>query len=315
MNWLKAKHILVAVGIVLLILMFGEIILLAPFLNGQSRIRITDTATRPATATEALLGYAIFIACLILVAEIALVYVRKSFALDADKIQVSTKNAASAIGVTRLARDVLTAPFLVLVGLIANIVLIVVLVNQIQSRGIANLPIEFWGVLAVFVLYSLARPFLGIALRPVSRKFSLATVPSFSFDANSVTLDLKRKRGLPPSQRSFIAAATVPCIVEIGFAELDEIRAFSYVEAQSFMRYEVGFDPRLGMKQGKDLWNYLNGELDRPSVYSHWGSVGTTILLRGPIVCYLVSVTNDNANELIAAFNAFKKSPPSGTPE
>lgn len=72
------------------------------------------------------------------------------------------------------------------------------------------------------------------------------------------------------------------------------------------MRYEPGFDLRLGMKQGKDLWNYLNGELHRPAVYSHWGSVGTTISLRGSIVCHLVSVTNDNTDELIAAFNVFK---------
>jgi hypothetical protein len=307
MNWLKVKQGLNAIAIVLMLCMFVQIILLAPFLSGKSTIRIGDTATRPATSTETLVGYAIFIACVILGAEIALGYVRKSFALDAGKIKVSTRNAASAIGATRLARDVFTAPFLVLIGLIANLVLVVVLANQIQSRGVANLPIEFWGVLGVFVVYLLGRPFLALALRPFSRKFSLATVPSFSFDANSVTLDLKRKRGLPPAQRKFISAATVPCIVKIGFDELDEIRAFSYVEAQLFMNYEVGLDVRLGMQQGKDLWNYLNGELDRPAVYSHWGSVGTTILLRGPIVCYLVSVTNDNANELIAAFNAFKK--------
>ncbi len=105
-----------------------------------------------------------------------------------------------------------------------------------------------------------------------------------------------------------------PCIVKIGFDELDEIRAFSYVEAQSYVQYEIGLDFQLALKQGKDMYHYLNGELERPSVYGHWGSLGTTLLLRGPNLCYLISVSNANMNELLAAFNAYRQPVPAGMP-
>lgn len=315
MSWLKAKQILSAIGIALVILMFLEIALLAPLLgNIKPAIKSAITPPRQATDVEATMGYLIFAACAILGGEVARVFIRKSFALDASKIKVSPHDAASTLGAAALARDVIFAPLLPIAALFANIVLIVVLANQILSRGIGGLPLQFWLVLGLFVIYLLVRPVLASVLKPAARAVA-SLVPTFTFDGNAIMLDLKRKRGLPPSQRKFISVATVPCIVKIGFDELDELRAFSYVEAQSFVQYEIGADLQLALNQGKDLYRYLNGELERPTTYGHWGSLGTTLLLRGPNLCYLISVSNKDVNDLVAAFNAHKRPVPLTTPE
>ncbi len=314
MCWLKVKQILVGIGIALAILMFFEITLLAPLVGGTGTIKIGSGPARPASELEGTLTLLFFGAIAIVGGEVARVFIRKSFALDASKITVQPRDAASTLGALALVRDVIFAPLFPLAMLFANLVLIVLLANQIMAKGVTALPMRFWAVLGLFALYLLIRPVLALVLKPVGRKVT-ALMPSFTFDRGSLTLDLKRKRGLPPSQRKFISVASEPCLVRIGFDELSEMRAFTYVEAESFLRYEVGLDLQLGLKQGKDLYRYLNGQLDRPSVYGHWGSVGTTLLLRGSNLCYLISVSNDNVNELLDAFHAYKQPAPVGAPE
>ena len=313
MCWLKAKQILVGIGIALAILMFFEITLFVPLVGGTGTIKVGNAPTRAASEMESTLVLLFFALMAIIGGEVARVFIRKSFALDASKIKVSTNSAASTLGTMALVRDVIFAPLFSLVMLLADGLLLLLLANQIFSRPLSALPMRFWLVLGLFALYLLIRPVLALVLRPVGRSVT-SLMPTFAHDGNAITLDLKRKRGLPPSQRKFISVGTEPCIVKIGFDELDEVRAFSYVEAQSFVQYELGPDLQLALKQGKDLYRYLNGELDRPSVYGHWGALGTTLLLRGPNLCYLISVSNDNVNELVAVFNIFKQRAPVGQP-
>jgi len=70
----------------------------------------------------------------------------------------------------------------------------------------------------------------------------------------------------------------------------------------------LGPDLQLALKGTTELYRYLNGEIERPSVYGYWGSLGTVLLLRGPQLFYLISVANADVNELVAAFNAYKQS-------
>jgi hypothetical protein len=47
--------------------------------------------------------------------------------------------------------------------------------------------------------------------------------------------------------------------------------------------------------------------IDRPDVYSHWGSMGTVRLLRGPELFYLISVANPEVDTLVLAFERYKR--------
>jgi hypothetical protein len=308
MRWLKFTQALKAIGLALIILAFIEISLLASLIGGSATIEVGEQA-RPASETETTLALLLFAAVVIIGGEAVRVWVRQAFTLEESKFSAQPRGLASTLGSLALLRDLILVPLLPILAFAANVVLIFLLAREVTSRGFAALPTKFWLVVGLYVVYFLARQPILAVLRRASRPLT-STIPTYTLQGDTIVLDLKRKRSSASSRRGFISIGSDPCIVTIRFDELDEIRALSYVEAQSFVQYELGPDLQLALRGTKELYRYLGGEIERPAVYSHWGSLGVVLLLRGPKLFYLVSVANADVEELVAAFNAYKQSAP-----
>ena len=135
----------------------------------------------------------------------------------------------------------------------------------------------------------------------LSRLFA-ARLPFYSLDPEGILVDFRvRTIGRTPE------GAPRKWLAKIGYDELDEVRVFnSFQEANMFME-GVGPDIRLAIRQTADLYRYARGEIPRPSFYGRFGSIGTTILLRGRNLFYIVSFENKDASDLVHAFKEFKK--------
>jgi len=84
--------------------------------------------------------------------------------------------------------------------------------------------------------------------------------------------------------------------IEIAFSEVDELRRLSYIEAAS--------DPHLGPNTN-DLRDVLRGRIARPTVLHEVHSLGTTLLVRGRNLFYLITVDRDGVDEVMSAYAAF----------
>jgi hypothetical protein len=99
-----------------------------------------------------------------------------------------------------------------------------------------------------------------------------------------------------------------PARFRVGFDELDEVRSFSYLEAQAFLEDVVGPNVKLAARQTRDLYRYYRGEISRPTVYALNGanSIGMNVLLRGPELFYLLGFDADDASDLVHVFERHK---------
>jgi hypothetical protein len=95
----------------------------------------------------------------------------------------------------------------------------------------------------------------------------------------------------------------------ISFDELSEIRCLTYVEAQIFFRYSIAPGMRLAVRQARDLERFHRGEIARPRVYApnDFTAAGTSLLLRGDDLLYLLNLEADEAEHLVGAFHARKE--------
>lgn len=155
---------------------------------------------------------------------------------------------------------------------------------------------------AVMVLYPFAHfpiAFIGKNLENRLTELTSSELAHFRLVKGGIEIDLgviKPKTGKPARFR-------------LGFNELQEIRAFTFVEAQAFLKYKVGPDVNLAIRQSKDLCQYYRDEIPRPRVYtlSVANSVGTNILIRGGELFYMLGFTNEDANRLIQTFENSRK--------
>lgn len=90
-------------------------------------------------------------------------------------------------------------------------------------------------------------------------------------------------------------------VIELPFGDIDELCVFTYVEAASF--------PNLGPNES-DVNEVLKGRIARPTRLHLVHSLGTTLLIRGRDVFYLITVDRAGACEAIAAFAAAKAREP-----
>lgn len=154
----------------------------------------------------------------------------------------------------------------------------------------------FYVQVAMYVAYFALKPVFARLLLPV-RNFMKSTTMSYTFDATSLTLDL-RVADLSKSGKF------EP--IRIGFNELDAIEAMEWPQAQQYRRNSMGANVVTGWKAFVDFNRYLGGDLKRPAVWENIASDGTTLLLRGPALLYLVTVSNEDIDALIRAFHQFK---------
>ncbi len=313
MGLIKFNQVVSAVLVILIMLIMFQVSLFVPLVTHPGVARVNGQE-RAMTSNERLVITIVFVLMLIVLGEAARNWASQSFRLDPSKLAASSATIWSTLGRVALLRSLIGLPLLLFMALAANIILGYELVSTIGARRTV-LPRPFWMVVGIYLVYALVRRPLARKLKGAMKKGTrggkvvASIVPTFTVEGESVILDLARKRARPPAERGFFSIASVPCVVKIRFDELDEIRAFSYVEAQSFVQYQMGPDLRIGLEGGQDLRRYLSGEIERPSTYGHWGSVGTTLFLRGPSLFYLITVANtDDVPALQDAFGAFKVS-------
>ncbi|MFZ5644710.1 MAG: hypothetical protein ACOY46_14060 [Bacillota bacterium] len=125
-------------------------------------------------------------------------------------------------------------------------------------------------------------------------------MPTYSLTEDGITIRLvtmwNKKRQEPPP-------------VHIRFDEIDQLEVFTYSEADAYLKYKVGPDLELGVRQTRDFARYVQGKIPRPSVYAFGGAGSTTgkrVLIRGPELFYMVTFDTDDMSDLIEAYHSYK---------
>lgn len=99
-----------------------------------------------------------------------------------------------------------------------------------------------------------------------------------------------------------------PKPVHIRFDEVDDLQVLTYTEAEALLKYNIGPDLQLSVRQVKDTAAYLKGEIPRPSVYTFGDAKSDCVLIRGPALFYMIAFDTDNVSDLIEAYRSFKAS-------
>tara|TARA_Y100000310_G_scaffold339651_1_gene432962 strand:+ start:1930 stop:2799 length:870 start_codon:yes stop_codon:yes gene_type:complete len=150
-----------------------------------------------------------------------------------------------------------------------------------------------WLLLRIPVLYV-----LKIVSKPLRNFFGKA-LQTYTLNRDGFTVDLNIKNLGNPSKKY---------IVNFKFSEIDEIKELSFVEVKTFLSYKVGPDVDLTIRKTKDLYKYMKGEIDRPSVYVFGpSSIGTNVFFKGKDLFYLLVFDTKDVNDLLSAFEKYKK--------
>lgn len=205
----------------------------------------------------------------------------------------------------------------------------------------------FYVQLGIYGVYFLiARPlikkFFGKSKNPI-KKFNKQNIPDYSLQSQGIILNLYYLKGkitivgiigflagivafilatLGKKQAALIVAGLfilsfilmsifkgkpAKYSVKIRFDEINEIKEFSYVEAQSFLEYEIGPDVNLQMQSTRDEISFLRGEIEKPLTYIFPPvSAAKTLMIKGPEIFYLTPVSNEDNQDLIRVFRKFK---------
>ena len=173
-----------------------------------------------------------------------------------------------------------------------------VFVTLVTGNALA-LSLRVLGVLLLYgvTLWLLVRPprFL-LTLRHTLDRALRRGQPTYTLTAEGVSIDLRRaRRGKPGSQP-----------VLLRFDELSDVRRLTYVTAMAYVRYEVGPNLTLALRQTEDVARFFRGDIPRPRVYAMGVPTiaGRHVLLRGPELFYLIAFDCDDAEDLVNAFRA-----------
>lgn len=96
-----------------------------------------------------------------------------------------------------------------------------------------------------------------------------------------------------------------PWVFHITFAEIDELRMLSPMEAQTYWQTMAGYDPTLDVRAAYEMYRYLKGELPRPTIYQYMAA-GAHLLIRSPSVLYLLAYADETGPAAIAAWQAWR---------
>jgi hypothetical protein len=155
--------------------------------------------------------------------------------------------------------------------------------------------------MATLIIYFLTRKKLEGLWSSLNRKIEKG-MPSYTLTEDGVTIKLVtmwNKKHPDPSP------------VHIKYNEIDDLQVFTYLEADSVLKYNIGADLNLGVQQTKDFAQYVKGEISRPSVYAFGGaggSNGNRVLIRGPQLFYMLTFDNDDGSNLVQAYRSYKES-------
>jgi len=250
------------------------------------------------TSTSVCIFVALF---LIVYIECALWWTRQSLRIEEAKMEYADKSLWTHIAV-----------FFQYAGIAYAVILSLILLGLTWLFGyitidlLSSNPLSFSGsffiMAGIYLLYIVVRNPLLSAVRKSGAVKKLGTdLPAYTLTDKGLTIDLKMRGLKDPSKN----------LVTLGFDEIDEIRTFSFVEAQTFLKYEVGPNVEIVIRQARDLHDYVKGKIAKPSVYAFTAiqSVGKIVLLKGLDLFYFLAFNTEDVSDLTDAFDSFKTSP------
>lgn len=119
----------------------------------------------------------------------------------------------------------------------------------------------------------------------------------YTLGINQVNIDLNIKQIGGPKRNMVMA---------IHFDEVEEMKVLKAPEVKPFLQYTIG--PKadiLKLKQAKEVYQFLKGKKERPSVYIG-ETDGFNIYIKGPEIFYLIGFKDKNPKEVVDAFNKYK---------
>jgi hypothetical protein len=239
----------------------------------------------------------------IIFVELSLSWTKQAFSIRSSQLQYDKSDLWTTIGHAYQYVDASTS-LVAILFFVAMLAVLAYFVIQLMGNQV-TFSTPFFTQLAVYALYLLVRR----PLKPVFSRLGTAinnqargALPTYQLTTDAVIVDLNITDLEHPSKK---------CLVKIGFDEIDELRSFSYAEAQTFARYQIGPNVSLLSQQTRDLYNYLKGNIARPTVYgvNMISSGGTTVFLRGPTLFYFLTFNTSDVRDLMDAYESFKRRP------
>ncbi len=237
-----------------------------------------------------------------LIATIDAILLRTRQAVEIDESKMEYKENSLWTGIATLFQygDIIHSAigFLMVAGLTCLFGYIIYDQFRYNPLTVSN---EFYLILGTITLYVLIRIPLASLIKKKKVAGALGTgQPTYMLTDRGLTINLKMMNLKDPSKN----------MVTLGFDEIDEIRTFTFLEAGAFLKYKVGPNLELTIRQIKDLQDYVRGKIPRPTVYTFGAgqSFGTNIFIQGPDLFYFLTFNTQDASDLINAFNKFKAS-------
>ncbi|MDQ6917850.1 MAG: hypothetical protein M3Z98_00685 [Candidatus Dormibacteraeota bacterium] len=191
------------------------------------------------------------------------------------------------------------------IGVITTVIFGVITLDiSRRPLGMAN-----YLVAALVATWLLTRPVWYPAVRAqVSQMFQVAgkelagNAPSFSVGTDGLAINFAlRAIGSSPAPRSWV--------VPVAYAEIDEIRMLSALDAQAFSQSLDQYDPSLTDRSGLEFVQYVQGQRPRPSILRYLAG-GAHVLIRGPSLLYLLAYADQTGPLAIAAWQAWRAAHP-----
>ena len=240
--------------------------------------------------------FAIFCICFF---EASLSWLRQSLAIDESRLEYRKENVWSSIG--QLIQYTDTIISLTILAAICGIFAFFLLVLGGGYQWGFTLSTPFLILVIIYGLYALIRKPLHASLDriagPVVRGLQ-KNMPRYTLAGQGIAIDLRLKDLHDPLKKYEFF---------VGFGEIDEVRVLTYAEADALVRYKVGPNLDLGLRQAGDLYRYVKGEISRPSVFARVATNRPNVLLTGPAIFYLISFGNEDHEELIRVFQDFRR--------
>lgn len=227
-------------------------------------------------------------------------WLRQSLRIEDSKLEYREKSIWTRFGLfSQYAGIVLSIIIiLILLSILSPVISFFISKFDYDSISISR---EFLSLVSTCGLYIITRNPIISALRKIGsslvKRFK-GSFANYTLSDNGLIIDLKWNnfKGQPGKY-----------LINIGFDEIEEIRTFSFVEAQTFIDSWVDSNTELRSRQVKDMVDFSRGKIARPSVYESISSTGRTVFLKGPNLFYLITFDVENVDDLMNAYNSFKQ--------
>jgi hypothetical protein len=277
---------------------WGIIVLLVGVLSCIVILSLTLLPPQLGFISESSLAWVFLAVFWIVIIESGLWWTKQSFKIEERKLEYKERNIWSHIALFYQYADMthyilLSFILLALIGFVSYFLIYMLIHNPISFSK------QFFILASVYGVYVVARKPLKSTLKKTIKPIGQKTLSKYALTDKGFIIDLNIKNMQEPLKKY---------LVSIGFDEISDLKTFSFIEAQTFLKYELGLNIELVAKQTKDLYEYIKGQIARPSVYTitSVSSLGKTVFFKGPDLFYLLTFDAEDVSDLISAYNSFK---------